>query len=446
MSVPNSASFGLLDVINEVGLTIPSSLQDCFTHARTGGFDPAYEGSKDRLSNFRNYTHAGAESSGADFVFHTHFVQQQRHHRAFLLSANRAFVLFPLERGTGTVCQAIDMDTDSGIFTPLYHLVPFASDNQIIEAVRVTDSLVYVAWNMMHRLIRIASDGQIDFFLTSATQYSSTSSTQISSTLKIDASHVLTLWKISINNSKSGRAQMFHVNDTNGTITPLATEYEFHPDITFTSVLWITSSKCMVFWTGVAPGGWGEGYCQIWDLNASTGAITPLLSPHVFQETATSVAPYRFDSIKLDDTTVIHSWVKNGGGDFHTQLFTIDTTTGSISDLGPRHSNVINPNNSFGHSYRTIQLDDQTIMFCFGDGVSQSGSTHYYWFAKIFSIDKVTGTITPIGDQLTVDFSNNSFAKATDIQAFKVNSSTIANFYSVSLDQVRKAHLVNYTI
>lgn len=57
MSVPNTSTFWLGDVTNEIGIS-PASLGDCFADANTAGFDLIYEGFKDRLSNFRNYNHS----------------------------------------------------------------------------------------------------------------------------------------------------------------------------------------------------------------------------------------------------------------------------------------------------------------------------------------------------------------------------------------------------
>ena len=55
MSVPNTNTFSLNDVRLELGLGTTASLTDCFTAACASGFDPTYEGSKNSLSNFRNY-------------------------------------------------------------------------------------------------------------------------------------------------------------------------------------------------------------------------------------------------------------------------------------------------------------------------------------------------------------------------------------------------------
>jgi hypothetical protein len=54
MPVPNLPNFSLQTVINEIAGT-QTSLAGCFVDADPGGFDPAYSGAKDRLSNFRNY-------------------------------------------------------------------------------------------------------------------------------------------------------------------------------------------------------------------------------------------------------------------------------------------------------------------------------------------------------------------------------------------------------
>lgn len=55
MAVPDTNTFSLEDVRVDLGLSATASLADCFLNASASQFDPTYEGSKDRLSNFRNY-------------------------------------------------------------------------------------------------------------------------------------------------------------------------------------------------------------------------------------------------------------------------------------------------------------------------------------------------------------------------------------------------------
>ncbi len=55
MAVPDTNTFSLQDVINEVNPT-SNDLVDCFSDANAVGFDPAYEQDKDELNDFRNYT------------------------------------------------------------------------------------------------------------------------------------------------------------------------------------------------------------------------------------------------------------------------------------------------------------------------------------------------------------------------------------------------------
>lgn len=55
MAIPDSAAFSLNDVRIELAGSNPYSLSDAFTASVDGSFDATYKGSKDRLSNFRNY-------------------------------------------------------------------------------------------------------------------------------------------------------------------------------------------------------------------------------------------------------------------------------------------------------------------------------------------------------------------------------------------------------
>ena len=57
MPIPDQTDFNLSDVRIELSLPATASLTDCFAEACAAGFNPTYEGSKDRLSNFRDYDH-----------------------------------------------------------------------------------------------------------------------------------------------------------------------------------------------------------------------------------------------------------------------------------------------------------------------------------------------------------------------------------------------------
>lgn len=57
MAVPNTTNFTLRDVVNEINP--PSNdLVSCFASANSSGFVSSYAGSKNRLSNFRGYSHS----------------------------------------------------------------------------------------------------------------------------------------------------------------------------------------------------------------------------------------------------------------------------------------------------------------------------------------------------------------------------------------------------
>ena len=60
MAVPNTTTFTLQDVVDEINPTT-DDLVDCFADANASGFDATYEGSKNQLLNFRNYSHITTE-------------------------------------------------------------------------------------------------------------------------------------------------------------------------------------------------------------------------------------------------------------------------------------------------------------------------------------------------------------------------------------------------
>ena len=60
MAVPNTSTFTLQQVVNEVGASTIPTLANCFSLARSKGFVSSYAGSKDRLSNFRGYSHSSS--------------------------------------------------------------------------------------------------------------------------------------------------------------------------------------------------------------------------------------------------------------------------------------------------------------------------------------------------------------------------------------------------
>jgi hypothetical protein len=65
MPVPNTTTFSLQDVQTELG-GVNDDLVECFSNALSTGFDPAYEGSKNNLLNFRNYTNTPLTSFTMD--------------------------------------------------------------------------------------------------------------------------------------------------------------------------------------------------------------------------------------------------------------------------------------------------------------------------------------------------------------------------------------------
>jgi hypothetical protein len=63
MAVPNTSTFTLQQVVNEIGTSKfkgPGDLKKCFQLAFSKGFVSSYAGSKNKLSNFRGYSHGSS--------------------------------------------------------------------------------------------------------------------------------------------------------------------------------------------------------------------------------------------------------------------------------------------------------------------------------------------------------------------------------------------------
>lgn len=87
MAVPNTNSFGLMEVFTELNKPDDSSLVGCFAAADDLDFDPAYKGAKDRLSNFRNYRR------NPGFVFYVKSIGSSTNASTFVLPIkNNGFV------------------------------------------------------------------------------------------------------------------------------------------------------------------------------------------------------------------------------------------------------------------------------------------------------------------------------------------------------------------
>ena len=59
MAVPNTNTFTLQDVISAIP-SASGNLTSCFAYANSNGFVSSYAGAKDRLSNFRGYSHGSS--------------------------------------------------------------------------------------------------------------------------------------------------------------------------------------------------------------------------------------------------------------------------------------------------------------------------------------------------------------------------------------------------
>jgi peroxiredoxin len=158
-------------------------------------------------------------------------------------------------------------------------------------------------------------------------------------------------------------------------ITQLGSALEFDTSNgAHNSCVKIDDTHIMNFWAGSG----NDGFTQIFEINTSTGSITKLGSALEFD-----TAEDRFNScVKIDDTHVMNFWAGSGG---RTQIFEINTSTGDITPLG----SSLRFDTSNGARNSCVKIDDTHVMNFWA-------RSDYDGYTQVFEINiPSTSTFTP---------------------------------------------------
>jgi hypothetical protein len=139
--------------------------------------------------------------------------------------------------------------------------------------------------------------------------------------LVLSSSSVLILWS---GPGGDGFAQVFSVNTGTGAITAVGSAFEFDAlDATSISAALIDSTHAWVIWSGVGS----DGFTQVLEFNAGTGAISALGSAIEFDTANLNGSDLEYDAA-TGRGIVFYGGV---GGDGYLQAFTIEIPAGSNS-------------------------------------------------------------------------------------------------------------------
>jgi hypothetical protein len=274
-------------------------------------------------------------------------------------------------RGVGNdgFCQIFEIDTVTGVITPLGAALEFDNLDNIYNSALLIDSThVMCFWS------GVAADGYCQIFeintgtgvvtpLDVALEFDAINGSY-NSALLIDSTHVMCFWS---GDGADGYCQIFEINTGTGVVTPLDVALEF--DVingSYNSALLIDSTHVMCFWSGDGS----DGYCQIFEINTGTGVVTPLDVALEFDE----IQGTHNSSFLIDDTHVMCFW-SGDGSDGYCQIFEIDTITGVITPLGA----AFEFDETLGQ-HNSALLIDSTHVMNFWAGLDNDG------FAQIFEI------------------------------------------------------------
>lgn len=314
--------------------------------------------------------------------------------------------------GADGFCQIFEINGALGTITGMESSFTFDNTTAIdLSALYLNEERVMNFWSGLDgdgfcQIFAITGNtGQISL-LDSPLEYETFDNAH-NSAVVIDDDHVMNFWHKG--GGDGGSAQIFAITADTGSINALSSPYIYNTSIgRHNSSILIGTDRVMNFWEGTN----NDGFCQIFAITASTGAITGLTTPLEFDTTSCSFN----SSLLLSEDRVINAWT-GGGGAGKIQIFAITASTGNISALG----SPLTFDTSTPQYNSTILLDNDRMMNFWKLG-DDSGIG-----CQIFGITASTGQISSIGSPITL---NDSGVSGGYNSAQLVDPNRAINFWS----------------
>ena len=232
--------------------------------------------------------------------------------------------------------------------------------------------------------------------LSSAVEHDTTQG-QFNKSIQIDATHYLNLWQGS---GADGFAQIFELNASTGAITELGTALEFDTsdNLGIDAILFDGSNHVLVTWAGSGA----DGYAQILTVNLSTWAVTAEGTALEY-DTDNGTHP---TLAQIDSTHALLCY--NGtAGDGFAQVLAVNTSTWAVTE--PAAATEFDTGDySFGSLLKVNNDDTRYILF--HQGVSADG------FVRILTVNTSTWAVTATSSS-EHDTSNGTHNKAIQLDA-----------------------------
>lgn len=181
--------------------------------------------------------------------------------------------------------------------------------------------------------------------------------------------------------------QAFSVNKTNGNLSAIGSPLNVGSCGYYSygvSVCIIDSTNFAIFWNGVGD----DGFCQLFKLD-ETGNVSTNGSSLEY-DTTNGTYP---SSVLMDSTHILNIW-SGEGNDGYAQIFTVNTTNGTITKTGSAYEFDTN-----SYTYGSLQKINATKAIVFYAGLGNDG------YARVLSINTSTWAVTGAGS--TFEFKDN---------------------------------------
>ncbi len=321
------------------------------------------------------------------------------HNSAFLIDATHVMNFWDgIENGTSR-CQIFGIDAATGVVTPLGTPSAFGMSSGLFSSAFLVDTThVMNFWQdyaSLCQLFEIDTTTGVVAPMGSPLQFAvNEAGEEWHSAFLIDATHVMNFWEgtnYAATTDRGGFCQLFEVDTGTGNVIPMGTALEFGLEhASDNSAFLIDATHVMSFWTGEAN---SSGFCRVFEISTATGTVTPL---GIALEFDANAGVDNHSAFLIDTTRVMNFWRGSGGMIGFCQLFEINTVTGAITPMGVPFQF---DNRTRTAGYNTLIkafLVDATHVMAFW-------STDEGGFAQLFEIDTGTGNITPVGNPVVYD-------------------------------------------
>jgi len=152
------------------------------------------------------------------------------------------------------------------------------------------------------------------------------------SVCKLSDTRFVVAWEVS---QGSNRIQAFDLNRSTGEITPLSTPLTISSGTWWNNVsplISLSATTCILIWQGAS----GDGFCRTYNIDAGTGAVTVRGSEYEFETTEAENNSAVLMSIDATNARILNVWTRSNKA--YAGILTVTLSTGAVTLTGTAYN------------------------------------------------------------------------------------------------------------